>query len=193
MKALSPILSHTIFIALSVVVLLMISSMVFYLYSESVKYTIRAQLMVINQQIADEIIKLYKTAKESSLRPSANSSVLIERSELYLPLKVSNRKYTITLHEASSAWVYLTQVQISGANVSTREERPSPEVVTRTETPFVEASTKISNLEIELQGSVDGDRQPIVLEYYRYNFENNILDKVTIGQPNILISVEGIS
>ncbi len=192
MKGAYPVLTHSIFVALTIMVLSLIALTILLLYNESIKQTASTQLSQVNQQIGDEIFKLYQTGKKSNINPEPNRSVLLGRTELFIPPKISGRKYFIRLEEIPPSWIYISNFTVSNTPANTTEERPFARVISRTVDPGVEVFTPVRNLEIGLQGLVEGGRQPIYLEYYRYNFENTIYDKITLGSPGVLISVEGI-
>lgn len=191
MKGVAPVLTHSIFVAITIMALGLISLTLLLLYNESIKQSISTQLSQVNQQIADEIFKLYQSGKKTTLKPEPNRSALLGRTELYIPQKISGRKYYIRLEEMPPSWIYVTNFSVSNTTTNATEERPYARVISRTVDPGVEVFMPIRNLEIELQGLAEGDRQPLYLEYYRYNFENTIYDKITLGSPRVLISVEG--
>lgn len=189
-KAISPLVSHTIFTALGIILITIIALTVFSLYNRSTEENIRTQLNQINQQVADEIIKLYNSVSGSTQQPSVNSSLLLGRTELLLPKSVSGRTYVVTLREVKYGLIYLTNVSYSGANLTRTEERPYAQIVSRSSQPLIEATTNVRNIEIKMQGSASGGTA--LLEYYRYNFNGNTEDVIALGEPKILIEVQGI-
>ncbi len=185
-KGISPILSHSLFIALGIVLLIFLSTLVWFIYTESVKQAIKNELRQVSQILGDEIIRLYSL--KSSLQPEPNSSILLGTSSLQLPDKAGGRSYSLTLYEMSPAWIYVTNFTAGESSIPAKETRPYARIVARA--GEIEAEYFLYNLEIKMQGSDDGGAA--ILEYYRYNFNGTVEDKITLGQPKILIAIEGI-
>lgn len=188
-KAISPVLSHSLFVAVGVVLLIFISALVWYIYTESVKQAVRTELRQVSQTLGNEIIKLY-SLKSSQASPQPNGSLLLGSASVQLPQKVGGRAYSLTLYEPSPVWIYLTNFTAVEGSPPSKETRPYGRIVARTQEPSLEVEYLLYNLEIKMQGSVDGGKA--VLEYYRYNYNSTTEDKITLGQPKILIAIEGI-
>ncbi len=164
-KAVSPLLSHSLFMAVGIVLLIFMSSLVWYIYTKSIEQSIKTELKQFSETLAGEIIKL--RSLNPDINPEPNTSLLLGSFSIQLPDKSGGRSYTLTLYESDS---------------------DKARIVARA--GDIEVEYPLYNLEIKMQGSDDGGAA--VLEYYRYNFNGTIEDKITLGQPKILIAIEGI-
>lgn len=175
-KGISPILSHSIFVAIGVVLLIFVSVMVWYIYTESVKQTIKSELKRVNQIVAESVIKLYTLFKDSDLKPE--SKTVLGSLKLEVPEKVGGRSYKLSLIPPENITV---RVSIKIENQTQRIiEETVPSVLSWTTSPEVNVSYPIYSIEIELSGTVDSLNQPWILKYNRRKENSTFIDSITI-------------
>lgn len=178
-KAVSPLISHSIYLAIGVVVLIFISSTVWYLYDVSIKQTIRTELTQISQKIENEITTLYNTFKDSQRKPEINRTILLGESKIYLPEKVAGRKYLIELKKQADIIIK----GISEENIT----YSNPQIITKSFSPEIQINHNLPIIRAGLQGYSYGEIQPTKLKYYRFDINNTIRDVIILGEIDLLI------
>jgi hypothetical protein len=97
------------------------------------------------------------------------------------------------LVSSNPIWVNVKNFTVDGQNVSTTIKTSGAKVVAKTtQDPFVTVEYDIPNIDISMQGrSANGVESK--LRYYRYNLDNIIYDKITLGSSDILIEITSTS
>ncbi len=176
MKAISPLVSHSIFMAVGIVVLIFISAMIWYIYDSYIKETINVELNKNIHIIADEISKLY-SLKSSSINPQANTSVLLGSVDLILPEKVAGRNYIIELQQSGSIWIS----NLSENNVSYNNAM----IIGKTFAPEVTVNYTLFNMDVNVQGYIRSGKNA-TLRYFRANVNGTKKDTIVLGNSLVV-------
>lgn len=175
-KGISVIVSHAAFLAVGVMALIIISAMIWNVYDSIVKEEIRKDLTKVSQAMGGEIVKLY-SLKDSSARPSANTSVLLGESSLNLQQKAGGRQYSIELFQSSQIQI----TNINGGNAT----KYATWIRAYTSGPPVQVNYTIYNIESRVQGSGFGDR-PMTLKYFRLNSNGTLEDRIVLNDALVI-------
>lgn len=178
-KGISPVLSHSVFMAVGVVLLIFLSALVWFIYTESIKQAIKTELILISQTLANKIIELY-SLKDSPVKPLERQSILLGEVNINLPEKVSGSHYAIEL--IGPCDIYITD--LSESNTSSC----LPKIIMNSYQPKIQTNYTLP-IEIGMQGYADSGIQPITIRYYRLSINNTIKDKITLGKEDILIEL----
>lgn len=192
-KGQANLIEYVLTILFSVVILIGVTTLIYSFYSAAIRTDAEKGLRELSIQIADNILKLYKNAKDSKAQPSNSSSILIGEIDLSLPSQVSRRNYEIFLVSTNPIWVNVINFTIGGQNVSSITKTSGAKIVAKTtQNPFVTMEYDIPNIDVSVQGrSVNGADSK--LRYYRYNFNGTVYDKIVLGSSDILIEITSIS
>lgn len=175
-KGLSILVSHTAFLAIGVMALLIISAMVWNVYDSIIKEEVRKDLSKVSQTAASEIVKLY-SLKDSPAKPDANTSILLGESSLSLQQKAGGRQYMIEF--AQSSQILITNISEGNAT------KYATQITAYTTDPFVQVNYTLYNIDSRVQGFGFGDK-PLVLKYFRLNSNGTIEDRIVLNDALII-------
>lgn len=175
-KGLSILVSHTAFLAIGVMALLIISAMVWNVYDSIIKEEVRKDLTSVSQTAASEIVKLY-SLKDSPAMPAANTSILLGESSLSLQQKAGGRQYMIEF--AQSSQIMITNISEGNAT------KYATQITAYTTDPFVQVNYTLYNIGSRVQGFGFGDK-PMVLKYFRLNSNGTIEDRIVLNDALII-------
>ena len=193
MKGQSPLIGYIVTILFSMFVLASISYLVYSFYRNALEREVRSELTQIATQVKDSLIKIYDTGKQSDIRPSNSTTVLISETDLNLPASVAKLNYEVYIITQDPVYAYITNATINNVNISGAKEASVAKIVARTtQDPIVELGFDLPNLGIVMQGRVENGLSD-VLKYYRYNENATMYDTVIFGPPDIIIRITGIS
>lgn len=91
----SVILSHTTFLAVGIVALMVILISVFNVSTDIREQSLKAQLTFVAETLKSEILNLYELSEHSDLLPDEGETLLIEEIKPNIPEKISEKRYTI--------------------------------------------------------------------------------------------------
>ncbi len=177
MRGISPLVSHSIFIAVGVVVLILMSALAWYFYDTYIKESIRSELNKNLHMLAGEIAELYRL-RSSPVAPAANRSVMLGDTVLEFPEKVAGRNYIIELQHAGGIWVS----NLSEGNIS----YDSVTLIGKTYTPEVTVNYTLFNIDASVQGYTRGGKTS--LRYFRINTNGTIRDIIALGDSLVVFA-----
>ena len=192
-KGQAKLIEYVLTISFSVIILIGVTTMIYSFYITAIRTDAEKSLQELSIQVADNILKLYKNAKDSKAQPANSSSILIGEIDLSLPSHVSRRNYEIVLISSNPIWANIINFTVDGQNVSSIIKTSGAKIVARTtQTPFVTVEYDVPNIDVGVQGrSVNGADSK--LSCYRYNFNGTVYDKIVLGSSDILVDITSIS
>lgn len=192
-KGQSNLIEYVLTILFSVIILIAISAITYSFYNSVVKQDVSRSLNEINLQIAGAISKIYQQGKASISSPSNSTSILLASVNLNLPTKISGRNYEIDLLPMNPIFATISNVTSQGMNVTILIQSSGARIVAKTtDDPKIVVSKDITNIDVNMQGSVVNGRNS-TLKYYRYNFNGTIYDKIVLGGQGIIIDITQMS
>lgn len=192
-KGQANLIEYVLTISFGVIILISVTAMIYSFYSTTIRTDAEKGLRELSIQTAENILKLYKSAKDSKAQPPNSSSVLISEIDLSLPSQVSRRNYEIFLVSTNPIWTNIINFTIDNQNVSSAMKTSGAKIVAKTtQDPFVTVEYDIPNIDVGVQGrSQNGVGSK--LRYYRYNFNDTVYDKIVLGSSDILVDITSIS
>lgn len=139
------------------------------------------------------MLKIYQQGKQSTASPGNMTSVLIGTANLNLPIKISNKNYEIDLVPMNPLFVTIANITSAGTNVTYAVQTGGAKIVVKSlDDPKITITKDVPNIDASIQGTlVDG--QNATLQYYRYNFNGTVYDKIILGQQPIIIDISTAS
>ncbi len=180
-KGISLLISQATFLAVGIVALIIISSMLWIIYDNIIREEIRKDLTAVSQSVAGEIVKLY-SLKDSPAKPSANKSILLGESSLFLQEKAGGRQYMIEMEQSNQ----ITITNFTEGNTT----KYATQITAYTSNPFVQVNYTLYNLGAKVRGFGFGDK-PMILRYYRVNYNSTMEDMVVLNS-GLVIAGENI-
>jgi len=192
-KAQSDVISFTLTVLFGVIILVSITALVLAIYDAQLKTNIKTSLGQITVQVRDNVLKLYENAKKSESSPSNYTSILLGEIDMQLPPDVAKKNYEVALVGANPLFGTLQNLTIDNQTLVFVVTTPGAKIIAMTaQDPIILVETDIQNLDVGVQGSVLNG-QNAVLKYYRYNVNGTVKDKITLGNPDILVDITKIS
>jgi len=170
------------------------STLIYGYYDQVLRSNIRASLKQIAIQTALSITKLYNLGKEFDATPENSSSIIISDIDLNYPNKVSGKNFEVELTSSPGIWNIVTNLTISGENVTIKKETTSGAkiIVKTTQRPFESYEHDLSNVPIVLQGKFRSGENDI-LRLVRYNYNRVVNDTIVLGESDIIIGITSIT
>ena len=193
MKGISKFVNYSFMILISFVALGIFVTLIYGYYNHITKTNIQVGLEQIATQTSDKIIYLYDQAKESNADTANSTSVVISNIDLNYPTQIVDRNFEVELLSSPGIWNAITSITIEGEEVTImKETSSSAKVIAKTtQKPIVTYEHDVPNVPIRLQGKyTPGDDD--VLRLVRYNYNNNLVDTIILGNPTIVIGISSI-
>jgi hypothetical protein len=192
-KGQANLIEYVLTISFSVAILIGVTAMFYSFYATTTRADAEKGLRELSIQTADNILKFYKSAKDSKAQPSNSSSILISEIDLKLPSQISGRNYEMFLISTNPVWTSVINFTVDSQNISSMIETSVAKIVAKTtQDPYVTVEYDIPNIDVGVQGkSVNGVESK--LRYYRYNFNGTVYDKIVLGSSDILVGITGVS
>lgn len=194
MKGISRLVNYAITIMFGFIIVTVFSTLIYGYYDQVLKSNIRASLKQIAIQTALSITKLYNLGRESDATPENSSSVIISDIDLNYPNKVSGKNFEVELTSSPGIWNIVTNLTISGENVTIRKETTSGAkiIAKTTQKPFVNYEHDVPNVPIVLQGKFRSGEND-TLRMVRYNYNGTLEDTIVLGESDIIIGITSIT
>ncbi len=186
-------IEHSLMILIGVFIISTVAMLMYSFYLASVRNEVRETLRQLSVQISDNIVKLYESSVQSPVSPKNSSSVLLGEVNLGLPNSVAKRNYEITLSSGNQLWTQIQLFVTSGQNVTSVEGTSGAKITAKsTNIPKVTLEYSLPNIGISLSGKIKNGLND-KLKYYRYNVNGTIYDTIVLGEPELLVSITGVS
>lgn len=192
-KGISPMVSYVLAILIAVIVLSGVALLVNGFYRTILEDEARRELTQINAQVSSKVTEIYSIAKASKASPSNSTAILLADLRINLPAKVAGKKYQITFVSANQIANYVSNVTLSGQNVSTINYPGTAKIVAETtEEPLVLIESDVPSLGVDIQGRTDNPTNT-TLRYYRYNPNGTVIDTILMGDYSLVGQVTTVS
>ncbi len=170
-KAISPILSQTIFIVLALVFMTIIIFLYFSLEKNISEKVSKQDFEKIAKELIVEINKEKITFSNDRTIPEINKTLLLGTNTLYLPEKVFGKNYIIEFYSSGEISTDYPNSFIKIYSVN------SPEV-------YHEESLSLKNTKIS--GKLYVKNGKVKLKYYRVNENGKVYDLIVVGDLSIV-------
>jgi len=193
MKGISKFVNYSFMILISFVALGIFVTLIYGYYNHIIKTNIQVGLEQIATQTSDKIIYLYDQAKESNADPANSTSVVISNIDLNYPTQIVDRNFEVELLSSPGIWNAITSITIEGKEVTImKETSSSAKVIAKTtQRPIVTHEHDVPNIPIRLQGKYTPGNDD-VLRLVRYNYNDNLVDTIILGNSTIVIGISSI-
>ncbi len=192
-KGISPMVSYVLAILIAVIVLSGVALLVNGFYRTILEDEARRELTQINAQVSSKVTEIYSITKASKASPSNSTAILLADLRINLPAKVAGKKYQITFVSANQIANYVSNVTLSGQNVSTINYPGTAKIVAETtEEPLVLIESDVPSLGVDIQGRTDNPTNT-TLRYYRYNPNGTVIDTILMGDYSLVGQVTTVS
>ena len=98
-KGISPLLSHITFIALGIAFLILVVLTISDFRENIQDRWLNVQYNNVLENVKNEIMKLNSISDNSEIAPSVGETIILGKSKINFPDKISNKKFTITLSD----------------------------------------------------------------------------------------------
>lgn len=192
-KGISPMVSYVLAILIAVIVLSGVALLVNGFYKTILEDEARRELTQVAAQTSSKITEIYSIAKASKASPSNSTAILLADLGVNLPDRVAGKRYQVTLVSANQISSYVSNVTLSGQNVTAVSYPGVAKIVAETtEEPFVLVEHDVPSLDVEIQGRSDVLSNS-TLRYYRYNPNGTVVDTILFGDYSLVAQVVSVS
>lgn len=193
MKGQSNLIEFVLSVLFSIIVLVAVSAIIYAFYRNALAQDMTKSLNEVTLQMSDSILKIYQQGKQSTASPLNSTSVLIATVNMNLPTKISNRNYEVDLIPINPLYASIVNVSIGGINLTYVIKTDGAKIIARsTDDPKITVSKDLPNVAVNIQGSAINGLNA-TLQYYRYNFNGTVYDKILLGNPGIIVDINQIS
>lgn len=172
---------------IGIIAIIVIYALVVTVYNNLIAREINDELNQLETQTLTSIIKLYNNGASYSGNIQNNSAILLGSVNLNYPPRVAKKSYEITLISPNTLY---STVNVSANTTNTGAQSYSgPKIIGRSvETPIVEVTVNIPNIDIVAQGIVFNGLNP-TLSFYKANINGTLKNVVTLGNVTLLASI----
>lgn len=175
------------------IILAAVSTIIYSLYSNALSQDMTNSMNEVSLEVSDAILKLYQQGQQSTASPANSTSILIATLNLNLPSKISNRNYEVDLFPITPLFGVFTNITLSGRNFTYVIQTSGAKIVVQsTENPKIAVTKDLPNINLNIQGTIT-DGVNATLNYYRYNINGTVYDKIVLGGQPIIIDINKIS
>lgn len=193
MKGQSELLEYVLTIFFSLIVLLAVSAIIYTFYRNALTQDATKSLNQVALQVSDSILKIYQQGKQSTASPPNASVVLIASVDLNLPTKISGKNYEIDLIPINPLFSSVINFTVNNKNILyTIQPGGAKIIVKTTEDPIIMITKDLPNIDVNFQGTTK-DGLNATLNYYRYNYNGTVYDKILLGNQPFIIDITRIS